>query len=179
MVLACGDSGEGFKFSALMGLLLADLAEGRAPDADVASFSLARFATAGSDLVGAVGPSQGGSSGASASGVAHQLEVVLHLLGRRVERHRLRVLLRHVGVRLVAGLGILADAVYAVSSPGGVATPGCRPPPALGGRRHSSRAARIMRPYCPRRWMPAGTGAVREAVASRSCRRARRRSRRS
>ena len=46
VVIACGDSGEGFKFSALMGLLLADLAEGRAPDAEVASFSLARFAGA-------------------------------------------------------------------------------------------------------------------------------------
>jgi sarcosine oxidase len=45
VVLACGDSGEGFKFSALMGLVLADLAEGRASDADVAAFSLARFAT--------------------------------------------------------------------------------------------------------------------------------------
>ena len=45
VVLACGDSGEGFKFSALMGPLLADLAEGRTPDADVASFGLARFAT--------------------------------------------------------------------------------------------------------------------------------------
>lgn len=43
VVVACGDSGEGFKFSALMGLLLADLAEGRPPDADVATFSLARF----------------------------------------------------------------------------------------------------------------------------------------
>ncbi len=44
VVLACGCSGEGFKFSAVMGLLLADLAEGRAPDPDVASFGLARFA---------------------------------------------------------------------------------------------------------------------------------------
>ncbi|MFH5820977.1 FAD-dependent oxidoreductase [Georgenia sp. AZ-5] len=44
VVVACGDSGEGFKFSALMGLVLADLAEGRTPDGDVASFSLARFA---------------------------------------------------------------------------------------------------------------------------------------
>lgn len=44
VVIACGDSGEGFKFSALMGLILADLAEGRAPDADVATFGLARFA---------------------------------------------------------------------------------------------------------------------------------------
>lgn len=46
IVLACGDSGEGFTFSALMGLVLADLAEGRPADADVAAFSLARFATA-------------------------------------------------------------------------------------------------------------------------------------
>lgn len=44
IVLACGDGGEGFKFSALMGEVLADLAEGRAPDADVATFGLARFA---------------------------------------------------------------------------------------------------------------------------------------
>jgi sarcosine oxidase len=44
IVLACGDSGEGFKFSALMGPVLADLAEGRTADADVASFGLARFA---------------------------------------------------------------------------------------------------------------------------------------
>jgi sarcosine oxidase len=43
VVVACGDSGEGFKFSALMGLVLADLAEGRTPDPDVASFGLARF----------------------------------------------------------------------------------------------------------------------------------------
>ncbi|WP_447924541.1 NAD(P)/FAD-dependent oxidoreductase [Georgenia muralis] len=43
VVVACGDSGEGFKFSALMGLVLADLAEGRSPDADVAAFSLARL----------------------------------------------------------------------------------------------------------------------------------------
>jgi sarcosine oxidase len=45
VVVACGDSGEGFKFSALMGLVLADLAEGRTPDDDVASFGLARFAS--------------------------------------------------------------------------------------------------------------------------------------
>ena len=44
VVLACGDSGEGFKFSALMGEVLADLAEGGSPDADVATFGLARFA---------------------------------------------------------------------------------------------------------------------------------------
>jgi sarcosine oxidase len=46
ITLACGDSGEGFKFSALMGLLLAGLAEGGSPDADVATFGLARFSTA-------------------------------------------------------------------------------------------------------------------------------------
>ncbi|MGV0813182.1 FAD-dependent oxidoreductase [Mycolicibacterium boenickei] len=44
IVVACGDSGEGFKFSALMGEVLADLAEGHTPDADVAAWSLARFA---------------------------------------------------------------------------------------------------------------------------------------
>jgi sarcosine oxidase len=44
VVLAVGDCGEGFKFSALMGELLADLAEGRPTDADVASFGLSRFA---------------------------------------------------------------------------------------------------------------------------------------
>ncbi|MBP3086155.1 FAD-dependent oxidoreductase [Mycolicibacterium fortuitum] len=46
IVVACGDSGEGFKYSALMGEVLADLAEGRVPDADVAAWSLARFAQA-------------------------------------------------------------------------------------------------------------------------------------
>jgi sarcosine oxidase len=44
VVIACGDSGEGFKYSALMGEVLADLAEGRTPDDDVAALSLARFA---------------------------------------------------------------------------------------------------------------------------------------
>lgn len=43
IVIAAGDSGEGFKFSALMGLVLADLAEGRDPDADIAAFGLARL----------------------------------------------------------------------------------------------------------------------------------------
>ncbi|HET8616324.1 MAG TPA: FAD-dependent oxidoreductase [Actinomycetales bacterium] len=43
IVLACGDCGEGFKFSALMGLVLADLAEGGPVDDDVRTFSLARF----------------------------------------------------------------------------------------------------------------------------------------
>jgi sarcosine oxidase len=43
VVVACGDSGEGFKFSALMGIVLADLAEGRPADPDVATFSADRF----------------------------------------------------------------------------------------------------------------------------------------
>jgi sarcosine oxidase len=43
IVLACGDGGEGFKFSALMGPVLADLAEGRPADPDVATFALTRF----------------------------------------------------------------------------------------------------------------------------------------
>jgi glycine/D-amino acid oxidase-like deaminating enzyme len=44
ITIACGDSGEGFKFSALMGLVLADLATGANADPDVASFGLHRFA---------------------------------------------------------------------------------------------------------------------------------------
>jgi sarcosine oxidase len=44
VVIACGDSGEGFKYSALMGEVLADLAEGRTPDDDIADLGLARFA---------------------------------------------------------------------------------------------------------------------------------------
>jgi len=44
VVIACGDSGEGFKFSALMGEVLADLAEHREPEADIQAFSLNRFA---------------------------------------------------------------------------------------------------------------------------------------
>ncbi|MFD1719715.1 FAD-dependent oxidoreductase [Georgenia deserti] len=43
VVIACGDTGEGFKFSALMGEILADLAEGATPDEDVATFTLDRF----------------------------------------------------------------------------------------------------------------------------------------
>lgn len=43
VVIACGCSGEGFKFSALVGLLLADLAEGQEADPDLATFGLARF----------------------------------------------------------------------------------------------------------------------------------------
>lgn len=46
VVIACGDSGAGFKFSAVMGVILADLAEGEPADADVASLGLARFAGA-------------------------------------------------------------------------------------------------------------------------------------
>lgn len=48
LVLACGDSGKGFKYSALMGEVLADLAEGAVPDDDVAALSLARFAATAS-----------------------------------------------------------------------------------------------------------------------------------
>ena len=47
VVLAAGDSGEGFKFSALMGLVLADLAEGHPIDPDILPFGLARFASDG------------------------------------------------------------------------------------------------------------------------------------
>lgn len=47
IVVAGGDCGEGFKFTALMGEILADRAEGRRVDDDVASFSLARFAGGG------------------------------------------------------------------------------------------------------------------------------------
>ncbi|UOQ90128.1 FAD-dependent oxidoreductase [Agromyces endophyticus] len=43
VTVACGDSGEGFKFSALMGLVLADLAEGAAPRVDLAPFAFDRF----------------------------------------------------------------------------------------------------------------------------------------
>jgi glycine/D-amino acid oxidase-like deaminating enzyme len=58
-VLACGDSGTGFKFSALMGELLADLAEGAGPDPDVAAFSIARFGPLGSIASVADGPPRG------------------------------------------------------------------------------------------------------------------------
>jgi sarcosine oxidase len=44
IVWASGDSGAGFKYSALMGDVLADLAEGLRPDPDIAALSLARFA---------------------------------------------------------------------------------------------------------------------------------------
>ncbi|MFI7030291.1 NAD(P)/FAD-dependent oxidoreductase [Microbispora rosea] len=42
-VLACGDSGDGFKYAALVGDVLADLAEGRPPDEDISVLSLARL----------------------------------------------------------------------------------------------------------------------------------------
>lgn len=44
IVWATGDSGAGFKYSALMGDVLADLAEGRQPDPDIAALGLSRFA---------------------------------------------------------------------------------------------------------------------------------------
>ncbi|MBE3012877.1 FAD-dependent oxidoreductase [Microbispora sp. NEAU-D428] len=48
-VLACGDSGEGFKYAALVGDVLADLAEGRRPDDDIAALSLTRLAAVPDD----------------------------------------------------------------------------------------------------------------------------------
>ena len=39
VVVACGDSGKGFKYSPAIGEILADLAEGGVPDADVAAMS--------------------------------------------------------------------------------------------------------------------------------------------
>jgi len=59
IVLACGDSGTGFKFSALMGEMLADLAEGQAPDPDVATFSLARFGSLAAAPAAPQGPPRG------------------------------------------------------------------------------------------------------------------------
>ncbi|MET0703844.1 MAG: FAD-dependent oxidoreductase, partial [Mycobacterium sp.] len=44
IVWASGDSGAGFKYSALMGEVLADLAEGLLPDPDIAALGLSRFA---------------------------------------------------------------------------------------------------------------------------------------
>jgi sarcosine oxidase len=43
IVWASGDSGAGFKYSALMGDVLADLAEGRGPDPDIVALGLSRF----------------------------------------------------------------------------------------------------------------------------------------
>jgi sarcosine oxidase len=44
VVVACGDSGKGFKYSPVIGEVLADLAEGGDPDLDVAAMSAQRFA---------------------------------------------------------------------------------------------------------------------------------------
>lgn len=44
VVVAAGDSGEGFKFSALMGQVLADLVEGKDVGDDIRTFGLHRFA---------------------------------------------------------------------------------------------------------------------------------------
>ncbi len=44
IVIGCGDVGEGFKFSAVMGEILADFVDGRPQDADVRSCGIARFA---------------------------------------------------------------------------------------------------------------------------------------
>ena len=44
VVVACGDSGKGFKYSPAIGEILADLAEGGVPDPDVAAMSARRFA---------------------------------------------------------------------------------------------------------------------------------------
>ncbi|BBY28472.1 FAD-dependent oxidoreductase [Mycolicibacterium sediminis] len=52
IVYACGDCGEGFKYSALMGEILADLVEDRTPDDDVRAFSMARFASGMPERVG-------------------------------------------------------------------------------------------------------------------------------
>jgi sarcosine oxidase len=59
VVLACGDSGTGFKFSALMGEVLADLAEGQESDPDVAAFALARFGPLDATAPPAQGPPRG------------------------------------------------------------------------------------------------------------------------
>ncbi len=45
IVWATGDSGAGFKYSALMGDVLADLAEGLPPDPDIAALGLSRFSS--------------------------------------------------------------------------------------------------------------------------------------
>jgi glycine/D-amino acid oxidase-like deaminating enzyme len=43
VVVACGDSGKGFKYSPAIGEILADLAQGEPVDADVAAMSGRRF----------------------------------------------------------------------------------------------------------------------------------------
>ncbi|MEU6411622.1 FAD-dependent oxidoreductase [Microbispora sp. NPDC046933] len=64
-VLACGDSGEGFKYAALVGDVLADLAEGRPPDDDVSALSLARLRAVPDDF-GRAPTALGRASGQSA-----------------------------------------------------------------------------------------------------------------
>ena len=69
VVLACGDSGTGFKFSALLGEILADHAEGRPVGADVESFGLRRFAevprpTPAYGVFGRPGPATGPAASA-------------------------------------------------------------------------------------------------------------------
>lgn len=61
VTVGCGDSGEGFKFSALMGLVLADLAEGATPPVDLEPFRFDRFAGDGAAASG------GGATAARAS----------------------------------------------------------------------------------------------------------------
>ncbi|GAA1778955.1 FAD-dependent oxidoreductase [Agromyces lapidis] len=60
VTVACGDSGEGFKFSALMGLVVADLAEGETPPVDLEPFRFDRFS-------GAEAVAGGGATAARAS----------------------------------------------------------------------------------------------------------------
>lgn len=56
VTVACGDSGEGFKFSALMGLVLADLAEGATPRVDLEPFRFDRFGDAEASAAGLAAP---------------------------------------------------------------------------------------------------------------------------
>ena len=46
ILIAGGDSGEGFKFTSLMGEILADLAEDRPPAVNLDAFRVTRFASA-------------------------------------------------------------------------------------------------------------------------------------
>ncbi|MFF2493455.1 FAD-dependent oxidoreductase [Agromyces sp. NPDC058064] len=65
VTVACGDSGEGFKFSALMGLVLADLAEGVEPAVDLEPFRFDRFASDGAGSAAG-----GGGATAARAGLA-------------------------------------------------------------------------------------------------------------
>ncbi|WP_205761111.1 NAD(P)/FAD-dependent oxidoreductase [Arthrobacter mobilis] len=49
VVVACGDAGEGFKYSALMGIIAADLAENKQPEADISPYRMSRFEQHGVD----------------------------------------------------------------------------------------------------------------------------------